>query len=57
MNGHVRLGKRVFVGTSAVIAPSKKVGDDAYICMGSMVVTNVRAGYKVMGNPAKKMDL
>jgi len=45
------------VGTSAVIAPSKKVGDDAYICMGSMVVTNVRAGYKVMGNPAKKMDL
>lgn len=57
VNGHVRLGKRVFVGTSAVIAPSKKVGDDAYICMGSMVVTNVRAGYKVMGNPAKKMDL
>ena len=57
VNGHVRLGKRVFVGTSAVIAPSKKVGDDAYICMGSMVVTNGRAGYKVMGNPAKKMDL
>lgn len=56
VNGHVKLGKRVFVATSAVIAPSKKVGDDAYICMGSMVMTNVKQGYKVMGCPAKKMD-
>lgn len=57
VNGHVKLGKRVFVGTSAVIAPSKKVGDDAYICMGSMVMTNIKAGIKVMGCPAKKLDL
>ena len=55
--GHVVLGKRVFVGTSAVIAPSKKVGDDAYICMGSMVMSNVKAGTKVMGCPAKKLDI
>ena len=34
-----------------------KVGDDAYICMGSMVMTNVKAGNKVMGCPAKKIDL
>lgn len=55
--GHVDIGQRVFVGTSAVVAPSKKIGDDAYVCMGSMVMTNVRAGIKVMGNPAKKFDL
>ena len=55
--GHVQIGKRAFIGTSAVVAPSKKVGDDAYVCMGSMVMTNVKPGIKVMGNPAKKFDL
>lgn len=57
VNGNVKLGKRVFVGTSSVIAPTKKVGDDVYICMGSMVMTNIKSGYKVMGYPAKKIDL
>lgn len=56
VNGHVQLGKRVFVGTSAVIAPSKKIGDDAYICMGSMVMSNVKANTKVLGYPAKRID-
>lgn len=55
--GHVLIGKRVFVGTSAVIAPSKKIGDDAYIAMGSMVISNIKPGKKVMGNPAKNFDL
>lgn len=57
INGHSIVGKRVFIGGHAVIAPSKKVGDDAYVGSGSVVVTNVRAGYKVFGNPAKKMEL
>lgn len=56
VNGHVRLGKRVFVGSNVCIAPSKKIGDDVFIGMGSMVVSNIKAGYKVMGNPAKKID-
>ena len=55
--GHVVIGKRAFIGTSAVVAPSKKVGEDAYVCMGSMVMTNVKAGNKVIGNPAKRLDL
>lgn len=55
--GHVQIGRRVFIGTSAVVAPSKRIGDDAYVCMGSMIMTNVRAGIKVMGNPARKFDL
>lgn len=57
VNGHVVLGKKVFVASHACIAPSKKVGDDAFIGMGSMVISNIKPGYKVMGNPAKKMDL
>lgn len=57
VNGHVKLGKRVFVSTSAAIAPGKTIGDDAFICMGSMVMTNIKAGYKVMGCPATKVKL
>ncbi len=56
VNGHVVLGKRVFVGSNVCIAPSKKIGDDVFIGMGSIVVSNIKAGYKVMGNPAKKID-
>lgn len=51
-----QLGKRVFVGSHAVILNGKKVGDDAMVCAGSIVFSNVKAGVKVMGNPAKKVD-
>ena len=54
---NAQLGKRVFVGTHAVIMNKKKVGDDAYICAGSIVFNNVKAGMKVFGNPAKKFNL
>ena len=52
-----KLGKRVFVGSHAVILNKRKVGDDAYVCAGSIVLSNVKAGMKVFGNPAKKFDL
>lgn len=55
VNGHCVLGKRVFVSTGVHVAPGKKIGDDAYLCMGSIVITNVKAGYKVMGCPATKV--
>ena len=51
------LGKRVFVGSHAVVLNDRKVGDDAFICAGSIVFNNVKAGIKVFGNPAKKIDL
>lgn len=50
------IGKRVFVGSHAVLLHGKKVGDDAFICAGSIVFNNVKAGTKVIGNPAKRMD-
>lgn len=56
INGNVVIGKRVFTGSNAVIVPSRKIGDDAYIGAGSAVVTNIKAGTKVMGNPAKKVQ-
>lgn len=52
-----KIGKRVFVGSHSVILNGKKVGDDAFICVGSIVLSNVKSGTKVMGYPAKKIDL
>ncbi len=57
VNGHVQVGKMVYMGCGTVIAPSKKIGDGAYIGIGSVVVTNVKAGTRVFGNPARKIDL
>lgn len=50
------IGKRVFVGSHAVVLNNLTVGDDAYICAGSIVFTKVKAGTKVFGCPAKRMD-
>ncbi len=51
------LGKRVFVGSHAVVLNGRRVGDDAFVCAGSIVFNNVKPGVKVMGNPAKKFEL
>ena len=53
---NAKLGKRVFVGSHAVILNGLTVGDDAYICAGSIVFSKVKAGTKVIGNPAKRMN-
>jgi len=50
-----KIGKRVYIGSHAVIlGPS--VGDDAEVCVGSIVVSKVKAGTKVFGNPAKRVE-
>lgn len=54
---NAQLGKRVFVGSHAVILNKRKVGDDANVCAGSIVFNNVKPGKKVFGNPAKIIDL
>ena len=53
---NAKLGKRVFIGSHAVILNKLKVGDDAFVCAGSIVFNNVKAGTKVFGNPAKRMN-
>ena len=57
INGHVVVGNSVFIGSHAVVAPGKKIGDNAYVGNGSVVISNIRAGYKVFGNPAKKITI
>lgn len=57
INGHVQIGEMVYIGCGVCIAPSKKVGDGATVGIGSVVISNVKPGTTVFGNPAKKLDI
>jgi UDP-3-O-[3-hydroxymyristoyl] glucosamine N-acyltransferase len=48
--GSCQIGDEVWVGPNAVISHGLTVGDGAYVCLGSIVVSNVPAGQKVSGN-------
>lgn len=53
VTGMCTLGARVFMGTTSHVVPASRIGNDVYICAGSTVMTRVRDGMKVLGNPAK----
>ena len=57
INGHAVIGNNVFIGSHAVVAPGKRVGDSSYVGNGSVVISNIKAGYTVFGNPAKRIQL
>ena len=50
------IGKRVFIGSHSVILNDRKIGDDVFVCAGSIVFHNVKAGVKIWGNPARRVD-
>lgn len=56
INGFVEVGREVYMGCRSIVAPHKTIGDKAFVGMGSVVISNVKAGAKVFGNPAKKVD-
>lgn len=56
LNGHVEVGTMVYMGCGVLVAPSIKIGDGATVGIGSVVISKIKAGTKVFGNPAKKMD-
>lgn len=51
-NAH--LGKRVYVGSHAVILEGKTIGDDAHIGVGSIVLKDVKPNTEVFGYPARE---
>lgn len=55
ITGNVKIGRRVFLGSHVTIIPGRKIGNDAYLGAGSVVVTHIKENTKVMGNPAKKL--
>ncbi|KJG09217.1 transferase [Photobacterium kishitanii] len=55
VTGFVSLGNKVFMGSSAAIIPSKRISDNVIIGAGSVVISNLKSGITVFGNPAKKI--
>ena len=61
LSGWVHLGRRVYVGTGAVLLPGTQdapmvVGDDAVIGAGAVVTKPVPSGVTVVGIPAKPIE-
>lgn len=56
VTGMCILGDRVFMGSTSNMVPGSRIGDDVYICAGSTAMGRVRAGNKILGNPAKIMN-
>ena len=57
ISGFVTIGESVTVHPSSIIVPHRKIGDNAVIGTGSVVLANVKANTTVFGNPAKKIVL
>ena len=57
ITGGVKLGKKVFFGSHVTVVPERKIGDSVFAAAGSVIMTNIHAGNRVMGNPAKKYEL
>ena len=55
ISGFVTIGECVTLHPGSIIVPHRKIGDNAIIGTGSVVLTNVKADTTVFGNPAKKM--
>lgn len=57
ITGCCQIGKKVFLASGCRMTPSTKIGEGAYVGIGSVVLRKVRAGTKVFGNPAKEVDI
>ena len=56
ISGLVTIGQSVTMHPGCLVVPHRKIGDNAIIGTGSVVLGNVKANTTVFGNPAKKMD-
>ena len=55
ISGFVTIGESVTIHPGSIVVPHRKIGDNAVIGTGSVVLANVNANTTVFGNPAKKM--
>lgn len=57
ITGYCQIGKKVFLASGCRMTPATKIGDGAYVGIGSIVLRRVKSGVKVFGNPAKIVDI
>lgn len=57
ITGCCEIGRKVFLASGCRMTPSTKIGDGAYVGIGSVVLRKVKPGVKVFGNPAKVVDI
>ncbi|HEY0673486.1 MAG TPA: NeuD/PglB/VioB family sugar acetyltransferase [Longimicrobiales bacterium] len=57
LTGEVQVGERAFVATSASIIPGVRVGADAIVGAGAVVLSNVADGSTVVGVPARPIEV
>lgn len=53
--GHVTIGQGVFMGSTVAIVPKTTIGDNAFLCVGSVILEAVPPGAKMLGNPARQI--
>ena len=51
--GHVLISDGAYLATNSTVIPGKKIGDNAKIGAGSVVIRNVKPNTTVMGVPAQ----
>ena len=56
VSGSCVLGDDVWVGPNSIIRDQRKIGKNAFIGMGSVVMRNVPEGEVWSGNPAKSIQ-
>ena len=56
-SGRVTIKNAAFLGTGAIVIPDIIINDNAIVGAGSVVIHDVPANTKVVGNPAKKMNI
>lgn len=56
ISGFVTIGESVTMHPGCVMVPHRKIGDNATIGTGSVVLGNVKANTTVFGNPAKRIE-
>lgn len=55
ITGGVHVGSYVWMGTHSAIIPGRTVGNNAMLSAGSVIMTDVAEGDKMLGNPARRM--
>lgn len=51
----VVVGEEVFMGSRVSVIPNVKIGDRAYLGAGAVVLRDVPSGWKMVGNPARRI--